>query len=725
MPRKDLSKLLRRTVGFRAVDKESRTVTVRLSSENPVDRWGDQEILLHGSANIRMDRLRDVGAFHLYHDYTKPVAAIVSVKIVDKELEVALKFGRTQIAEEAWKDVEDGILRGVSVGYNVHAWEFDEDTREARATDWEPFEGSFTTIPADPTVGVDRDADELVTAWRDLLRTPAPAPKPKPPTPAKPRTPPTRNSTVKITAAVLMSLCRAFQLHAKAITRMADKGKTEAQIRSWLKLRTNDSGVDEDKRDEDEEKDKEDDETETDESDDEREDDETDDGDESERASQIAGLRAENAILKRCERLRNLAAQHGIELGDMNLRKFRSEAEGIRALLARKANDGHTPSQSTGGRLTVGADGTDKRRAAVIDALVHRHFGSRDVAILGDDAPKKDLGMRRHALHEMMRSMIVGGEKLTRDQVQQFCTRQNIHELNLRDANQSAANFATVLGNFADKAVLIGYNNQVLTHTEWTSERLVDDFKDVYGAAIQTGLLAEQEAKGAPASEMNLLEKSYNGSLGLFMRTLMITYQDWRNDDLGLFADAVRMAGAIGATTEEWQVYKTLLALTWTDYKTNAAAFWDDTNDRLKYTGLGNTMAGLHTRKATVNAESIQLNPVAGVLLVPTKREAAAFAAIGQTTSNLLPQVVMPRRELRVVSSSWLSNASLSGYNDDDYYVIAKNMDTVKVLRDRQNPRPTVRTIDAGATPDFKFLIMHAFRPVVASQDGMQQGDWA
>lgn len=80
-------------------------------------------------------------------------------------------FGRGADATEKWNDVQDGILTDVSVGYDIHfakeipAKELPKDLMEMaareklpvyRITDWEPFECSMVTVPADPTVGVGR-----------------------------------------------------------------------------------------------------------------------------------------------------------------------------------------------------------------------------------------------------------------------------------------------------------------------------------------------------------------------------------------------------------------------------------------------------------------------------------------------------------------------------------------------------------------------------------------
>ncbi|MCV5839318.1 HK97 family phage prohead protease, partial [Escherichia coli] len=70
-----------------------------------------------------------------------------------------VRFGTSPRAEEIWQDVKDGIRQHVSIGYIVHAMvlESDEDdVRTYRVTDWEPFELSFVTVPADPSVGVGR-----------------------------------------------------------------------------------------------------------------------------------------------------------------------------------------------------------------------------------------------------------------------------------------------------------------------------------------------------------------------------------------------------------------------------------------------------------------------------------------------------------------------------------------------------------------------------------------
>jgi hypothetical protein len=137
------------------------------SSETPVMRFGDAEILRHDSTSVRLDRLRTLGSALVNHDPNQRAAKILSVDIVAGRLEVEVRFGSTEFAQQVRQEVADGLLRGISIGYRVYAWLVDEEARSYTATDWEPFEVTFTPVPADASVGPGRSAD----AWGQLVRS--------------------------------------------------------------------------------------------------------------------------------------------------------------------------------------------------------------------------------------------------------------------------------------------------------------------------------------------------------------------------------------------------------------------------------------------------------------------------------------------------------------------------------------------------------------------------
>ncbi|MFH1496932.1 MAG: HK97 family phage prohead protease [Verrucomicrobiota bacterium] len=143
-------------------------VELTFSSESPVKRWGEDEVLLHSSAACDLTRLSQVGAVLKNHNPSQIVGMPTRVWLGDDRRGHALmKFGSTPAAKEAEiETVTDKSLRGVSVGYKVNQWMYFEKSgqHDGRtyaagtwlATNWQPLEISLTPVPADWTVGVGR-----------------------------------------------------------------------------------------------------------------------------------------------------------------------------------------------------------------------------------------------------------------------------------------------------------------------------------------------------------------------------------------------------------------------------------------------------------------------------------------------------------------------------------------------------------------------------------------
>ena len=145
------------------IDEDARRVRLSFSSEEPVERFFGLEILDHTKGSIRLDRFNS-GSANLLMDH-KPsdvVGVIESVEVDSKagKAFVTVRFGKSVRATEIWEDVKGGIRTSVSVGYRVHKAIQEEQNSDSpdifRVTDWEPFEVSLVSIPADATVGVGR-----------------------------------------------------------------------------------------------------------------------------------------------------------------------------------------------------------------------------------------------------------------------------------------------------------------------------------------------------------------------------------------------------------------------------------------------------------------------------------------------------------------------------------------------------------------------------------------
>lgn len=148
-----------------AVNEEFRTVELAFASEQPYERWWGVEILDLGPQSVRLGRLTSGGPLLMDHDSRDHIGVIESVQIgADRVGRAVVRFGKSARAEEVFQDVKDGIRRNVSVGYMIHKAqlvETNDDTDTYRVTDWEPFEVSLVSVPADASVGVGRSADDV------------------------------------------------------------------------------------------------------------------------------------------------------------------------------------------------------------------------------------------------------------------------------------------------------------------------------------------------------------------------------------------------------------------------------------------------------------------------------------------------------------------------------------------------------------------------------------
>lgn len=144
-----------------AINTEARTVELAFASETEkVQRWWGTEILDCGADSVRLERLLNKAPLLFNHDRDQLLGVVESVSLgQDRVCRATVRFGNSEDAEEKFRDVQDGILTKVSVGYAVHELVLEKESDEEtvyRITDWEPFEISMVTIPADDSVGVGR-----------------------------------------------------------------------------------------------------------------------------------------------------------------------------------------------------------------------------------------------------------------------------------------------------------------------------------------------------------------------------------------------------------------------------------------------------------------------------------------------------------------------------------------------------------------------------------------
>jgi HK97 family phage major capsid protein len=164
-----------------AVNVEARTAELSFASELPYERWWGVEVLDCTATAMRQGRIGNGRAPLLCdHDTRDQIGVVQSVTIgADRVARALVRFGNSARASEIFQDVVDGIRANVSVGYLIHKAQLVEtssdDNDTYRVTDWEPYEVSIVSVPADASVGVGRSADDP----RIAVEQPAPLAAPE------------------------------------------------------------------------------------------------------------------------------------------------------------------------------------------------------------------------------------------------------------------------------------------------------------------------------------------------------------------------------------------------------------------------------------------------------------------------------------------------------------------------------------------------------------------
>lgn len=161
-------KPLRRFLGNAAIDirkdgnpaKPKTTISFSAASETPVERWYGTEVLEISDNAVKLGRAA-AGAMPLLfnHNMDDPIGMITGARVEANRLLVDAALFATARAQEVLAMIEGG-LSNVSIGYRNLVVEEDTKTETYTSTEWEPFEVSIVTVPADPSVGIGRAYSE-------------------------------------------------------------------------------------------------------------------------------------------------------------------------------------------------------------------------------------------------------------------------------------------------------------------------------------------------------------------------------------------------------------------------------------------------------------------------------------------------------------------------------------------------------------------------------------
>ncbi|WP_408997964.1 phage major capsid protein [Syntrophus buswellii] len=140
-----------------SIRAESRTVSASLSSEFPVMRYDGEEILSHKPEAVDLSRA-PLPLLRAHDNSSLPVGVVEKLVVADGKLKGEIRLSSNQ--EALWADIQDGILRNLSIGYQIT--EKQKTKRGYIATRWRPYEVSLVAAPADNTIGIGRNLNQNV-----------------------------------------------------------------------------------------------------------------------------------------------------------------------------------------------------------------------------------------------------------------------------------------------------------------------------------------------------------------------------------------------------------------------------------------------------------------------------------------------------------------------------------------------------------------------------------
>lgn len=145
-----MADLIKRSVELSLSDSDAEEIPCVISSEAPVDRGDYIEVLSHDARDVDLSRAPLPLVVQHKTDMLN-IGVIEITQIENGKLRGIARFGSSDLARQILKDVKDGILRSLSVGYQL-TQKITESGRIQKFA-WAPYEVSVVGVPADSSAG--------------------------------------------------------------------------------------------------------------------------------------------------------------------------------------------------------------------------------------------------------------------------------------------------------------------------------------------------------------------------------------------------------------------------------------------------------------------------------------------------------------------------------------------------------------------------------------------
>lgn len=658
----------------KTLNKEKRTVEVIFAEGARVLRRGFFtedffEELSMKKGDVRMGRLKSGAAPVMdNHGFTERAGVRATIGVVEKaRLEdgkgiATLRFSDNEDVNPIFRDIENGILRNISVGYNTFRTEKvgdDNGTPIFRAVDWEPVEISVVNAGADPGAQI-RSKDEVMTDCVlveeveevEETRTADPVVLEKNDEPTKQGV---ENSGEvrehnsiggnKMTPEEIAKLKEEARLEG-----IAQENKRQVEIRSIVEKVKLDSKLSEQYIKE------------------------------GKSTDEVRTLVIDALAEKDKKPENNTRATNTVEIGDDNARKGR--IEGMTSALLHRFRAKKKETTENGRRFSMpGYELCDAGRDYAYLSLVDM----ARICLEGNNI--RTGGLPKHLIADMALN-------------------------NTRAGMLSTSDFPEILANVLNKTLRGGYSAAPITWRAFTSEVTVADFKQISRTNLGDAPKLEKLEEGSEVKRGAISEAAEKYQVEEFAKILALTRKTIINDDMAAFTRLPERMGRRAADLESdtvWDIIKANAALA------DTFALFSSQHGNLSSSPAAPTEAGLSEgrksmrRQVGLDGAEIALTPV--WMYVPPEHETTAekllASILPDSSGNFSPFSAAGRTPLRLDVEPRLETGA--GGSVNPWFLMADigQVDMVELARLEGTDGPQVQTRDGFDVNGVEIKIMH------------------
>jgi hypothetical protein len=565
-----------------------------------------REVLSMKPGEVRLDRLNAkaqvLDNHNSFGSIRQAVLGVVDEARIDNgQLIAKVRFSSREDLKPFIEDVKNGIYNNVSIQYRIYkavVTEEDGTLPLLRAVDWEPFEVSFVSVPADYNAGARSQNTE--THDCEILNT----------SNSKKQNMNRSSEILKLVRAAGLSIDFAQTLIDDETIDMdkarsmvdAEKAKlqkpaapTEEQLRQAEKVRRNEI---------------------------------------------VAAVRAAK-----------LEDAYALELiGNDAMTVDQARAAIIDKLASTASQQRNTPAANAG--IQVNADETDKRRSGIENAILVRAGQGGDATKLGEYRGARMIDLARLNLE----SEGVKVRGMSQKEIAQAAL--NIDQSR---SSFSSSDFPITLGNTVNRVLRRAYDLAPRTFTPFVRRATASDFRTMTRVQLGDLAALEKIVEGGEYKSFSLGENGESYKVAKYGKIINLTWEMLVNDDLDAFSRIPSMFGNAAAQTQSDLVYGILtgnpnmsdsVAVFHANHGNLAAA-----GTVIDVTNMGKARAAMRKQKS-LGGQFLNLSPKF-LVVGPDKEQEALQISSSQYTANTTGNInvwqglVQPIVEGRLTGNQW------------------------------------------------------------------------